>query len=185
MTPDERSFLTAVVRFQTLSNAGTPRADTELNHLARFLAADAPDEAPRPADRRRFRRFATKIVASARRNGVSTPCLVSDLGAGGLRVENLGSAQLRSGHSLVVTIESESATLRIDLPTLVKHVDHAGGWLGLEFSGAPLMLHQRNASRSGRYPRPAVGTSSGAVTRATSETPLAGGSPPVPDDLAA
>ncbi len=183
MTPSERSFLTAVVRFQTLSNAGVPRVNTELNHLERFLAVDAPDAFPAPNDRRRYRRFPTKIAANARRNGDSTPCLVSDLGAGGLRLESIAAGDLSLGDALVVSIESDAATLRIDLPTHVRHVD-AEGWLGLEFSGAPLMLHQRNASRGGCQPSPATGASVQAGRRPTSELPLAL-EDPSPDDLAA
>jgi hypothetical protein len=119
-------------------------------------------------DKRRWRRFDTRIRASARLRGVTSDCTVLDLGAGGLRVQNDARLRVHAGDKMVVCIEGGAAALRIDLPVQVKHVEDDGAAFGVEFLGAPLVLHQRVAAR-----RHAVrgGKSPTAETpRATAET---------------
>lgn len=154
MTPSERACLTAVVRFQTLVNAQTPDSNPELAHLRTFLSSNAPDAWHDRDDRRRWRRFDTKIEASTRIGGITSNCTVLDLGAGGLRVRNDSRLSLVAGDKIVVSVEGGGAALRIDLPAKIRHIESDGGAFGVEFVGAPLMMHQRNAARSGRFKRP-------------------------------
>jgi hypothetical protein len=163
VTPSERACLTAVVRFRALLHARVSPRDSELDHLRRFLAADAPDAFHAADDKRRWRRFDTKIRASARLHGMTSDCTVLDVGAGGLRVKNDSRLTVRAGDKLVVCIEGGAAALRIDLPVQIKHVEDGGVAFGVEFLGAPLVLHQRATSR--KAPRNARAR--------TSETPMA------------
>ena len=169
MTPSERACLTAVVRFQTLVAAQTAASNPELVHLRTFLSSDAPDAWRDADERRRWRRFNTKIEASTRIAGITSTCTVLDLGAGGLRVRNDSRLHVQAGDSIVVSVEGGAASLRIDLPAKIRHIEADNGAFGVEFVGAPLMMHQRNAARSGRFKRPVSGTG----TSGTAEVPMA------------
>ncbi len=151
MTPSERSFLTAVVRFQTLLHAGVSQSDGELWHLRRFLAADAPDAWPEPDDRRQFRRFSMRVEALVRRGDLTFPCTVIDLGGGGLRVRHEARAQLETGEHLILTVQANESAERIDLPVAVRFVAADNAWFGVEFVGAPLtMRHHRRVHHPSR-----------------------------------
>jgi hypothetical protein len=169
VTPSERACLTAVVRYQTLVNARTTAANPELAHLRTFLSSSAPDAWQEADDRRRWRRFDTKIEASTRIGGITSRCTLLDVGAGGLRVRNDARLSLQTGDNLVVSVDAGAASLRIDLPAKIRHVEADGGAFGIEFVGAPLMMHQRNAARSGRFKRPPGGETGSC----TAEVPMA------------
>lgn len=152
VTPSERACLTAVVRYRSLLNTRISGGNPELCHLRRFLSADAPDAWHMRGDKRRWRRFDTRIRATTRMRGVTTECTVLDVGAGGLRLKNDAGLRVNAGDKLVVCIEGGAASVRIDLPVQVRHVEEDGVAFGVEFFGAPLVLHQRVASRQRAVP---------------------------------
>ncbi len=146
MTPSERSFLTAVIRFQTLLHAGARSSDPEFFHLRRFLGSDAPD-AHRPRDdRRAFRRFPAQVAATLRCGAQSVPCTVVDLGGGGIRIRIAQPLDVVVGSSLLLTVQTRPGQERVDLAVQVRCVGPQGTWLGCAFAGAPLTLRQTNTA---------------------------------------
>ncbi len=146
MTPSERSFLTAVVRFQTLLHAGTRTNNPEFYHLSRFLGSDAPDALHAHGDRRQFRRFAAQVPATVRHGARSSPCTVVDLGGGGIRLSLTQEIGVVQGTSLVLVVQTRPGLERVDLAVEVRCVGPGGTWLGCEFIGAPLTLRQTQTS---------------------------------------
>jgi len=142
VTPSERSFLTAVIRFQTLLHAGVRREDPEYYHLRRFLGSDAPDAFQRADDRRSYRRFPAQLPTSIRfgeRTGVGT---VVDLGGGGLRVALPHPLGVRVGEPMLLSVQTRPGLERVDLAVAVRCVGAGGTWLGCAFTGAPLTLRR-------------------------------------------
>jgi hypothetical protein len=137
-----------VIRFRSLLNSRVSEGDVELCHLRRFLGSDAPDAWHMRDDKRRWRRFDTRIRAKARLQGVTSECTVLDVGAGGLRIKNDARLRVRAGDKLVVCIEGSGSSVRIDLPVEIRHVEENGVAFGAEFLGTPLVLHQRVAARA-------------------------------------
>lgn len=119
--------------------------------------------------------MSTRLRAVTRTASVSGPCTVMDIGGGGLRVDNDAGLPIAPGDSLVLSLEGGGDALRIDLPGRVRYVDSSGDWFGVEFAGAPLMMHQRRASQT-----PTRSTS----TAGTAEVPIARALPK-PEDFAA
>lgn len=146
MTPSERSFLTAVVRFQTLLHAGAKTSNPEFYHLSRFLGADAPDAYQESDERRQFRRFAAQVPATVRFGARSSPCTVVDLGGGGIRLSLAQEIGVIVGTSLLLVVQTRPGLERVDLAVEVRCVGPRGTWLGCEFVGAPLTLRQTQTS---------------------------------------
>lgn len=146
VTPSERSFLTAVIRFQTLLHAGARSTDPEFFHLRRFLGSDAPDAHPEAGERRLFRRFAAQVPATIRFGARSATCTVVDLGGGGMRIALSQPIGVVQGSPLLLSVQTRPGLERVDLAVEVRCVGPRGTWLGCEFVGAPLTLRQVTAS---------------------------------------
>lgn len=146
VTPSERSFLTAVIRFQTLLHAGARTTDPEFYHLRRFLGSDAPDALVEAGERRAFRRFAAQVAATVRCGARSARCTVVDLGGGGLRLRLLEPIGAIRGSSMLLSVQTRPGLERVDLAVEVRCVGPGGTWLGCEFVGAPLTLRQASSA---------------------------------------
>ncbi|MCR9161230.1 MAG: PilZ domain-containing protein [Nannocystaceae bacterium] len=142
MTPSERSFLTAVIRFQTLLHAGAAKSDPEFYHLRSFLGSDAPDAIREADDRRTYRRFPAQLGATVRFGARSSTCTVVDLGGGGLRLTVPEPLGVVVGSSLLLSVQTRPSVERVDLALEVRCVGPGATWLGCEFVGAPLTLRQ-------------------------------------------
>ena len=153
MKPSERTFLSAVVRFQTLLHGNGLRRDAELVHLRRFLSSDAPDAVREAGCRRQFRRFALRVPAQLRGGEQDIPCTIVDLGGGGMRLEGRAAAGLRGGEAVVLSVQVEGNGRRLDFPAVVRFVAPGGTWAGMEFSGAPLTVRQHHARAEALGPK--------------------------------
>ena len=146
MTPSERSFLTAVIRFQTLLHAGARLSDPEYYHLRRFLGSDAPDAIHEADERRVYRRFAAQVAATVRFGARTIQGTVVDLGGGGLRIALPQPIGVVQGSPLLLTVQTRPGQERVDLAVEVRCIGPRGTWLGCEFTGAPLTLRQTTAA---------------------------------------
>ena len=146
MTPSERSFLTAVIRFQTLLHAGARASDPEFYHLRRFLGSDAPDAIREADERRTYRRFEAQVPGVVRHGARSTPCTVVDLGGGGLRIALPQPLGVFLGTALLLSVQTRPGQERVDLAVEVRCIGPQGTWLGCEFTGAPLTLRQSSVA---------------------------------------
>lgn len=146
VTPSERSFLTAVIRFQTLLHAGAQASDPEFYHLRSFLGSDAPDAIREADDRRVYRRFPAQLGATVRFGARTSPCTVVDLGGGGLRLTVPHPLGVVVGSPLLLSVQTRPNVERVDLAVEVRCVGPRGTWLGCEFVGAPLTLRQTSAA---------------------------------------
>ncbi|MEM6295496.1 MAG: PilZ domain-containing protein [Myxococcota bacterium] len=142
MTPSERSFLTAVIRFQTLRHAGVPSTDPEFFHLRRFLGSDAPDAYRESDDRRAFRRFPAQVDAQVRCGAHHSRCMITDVGGGGMRLTLDEAMAVTPGTSLLLSVQTQRGAERVDFAVEVRCVGPDGCSLGVEFVGAPLTLRQ-------------------------------------------
>ncbi len=143
MTPSERSFITAVVRFQTLRHAGVPSTDPEFFHLRRFLGSDAPDAFRESDERRAFRRFPAQVGAQVRCGAHHVSCTITDVGGGGMRLLLAESMAVTPGTALLLSVQTRRGAERVDFAIEVRCVGPNGHWLGVEFVGAPLTLRQQ------------------------------------------
>lgn len=144
MTPFEQAFLSAVLRYVSLVHAPRGTDGDELAGLRVLL--EQPDAAP--DDRRRHRRMAVDLAATARGADVQVPARVLDIGAGGLRLRNDGRLPLRTGDRVVVSLSPERSSLRIDLPVEVVRRTGADE-VGVRFCGAPLSLYRSRETGGG------------------------------------
>lgn len=138
--------------------------DIELDQLDVMLRS-SPDMTH--WDRREYRRQAVRLDATIKSDGVSVPCTVTDVGAGGSRVHNHGGLPVEIGDRVTLTLKPLTANLRIDVPASVRSFDPNREFIGLQFRGAPIICHQRRD-----LARPANGR------RRTDETPIARGQLP-------
>ncbi len=136
MTPLQRAFLSTVLRYVALVH-GESDPHGELASLRALL--ESPQA--RRDDRRRWRRLALALPATTRNSDLQAPAEVVDVGAGGLRMKNLGHLRLRPGDRVVVSLLPPQSAVRIDVPCEVVRAA-AGSELGVRFCGRPLTLHR-------------------------------------------
>ena len=153
VSPSERAFLTAVLRYQTIL-ADRDADPGEKQRLERFLgSAEDGDE------RRRHRRLPTRVRATLRTHDVAGPCTVTNVGGGGLRIHNDRGLRVRPGDRAMISLEHGPETVRVDVPIEIRHLDADADGIGARFLGPPLMLRQRkgvqgrSAVRRGRRRR--------------------------------
>ncbi|MBX7084065.1 MAG: PilZ domain-containing protein [Nannocystaceae bacterium] len=136
MTPLQRAFLSTVLRYVALVHGRGDR-DGELASLRALL------ESPQGQrdDRRRWRRLALALPATTRNTDLQAPAQIVDVGAGGMRLDNLGHLRLRPGDRVVVSLLPPPSAVRIDVPCEVVRAG-PGSELGVRFCGRPLTLHR-------------------------------------------
>jgi len=171
VSPNQRAFLTLVLRYQSLIHDGPgDERNAELSKLERILA---PRGTAR-VERRYWRRICTRMRGTIRSGGLASPCIILDFGAGGLRISNEGGLPLQVWRQVVVSLHPGDVGLRIDLPATVCYADPDRDDVGLRFCGPPVMCHHRGTVR----------TASGSTDGRTAEVPIAR-STKGRDDLAA
>ncbi len=142
----EHAFVSAVLRYVSLfygGPAGAGAAAAEIAQLEGVLETpDADAIHAGAAERRRYRRLAVDMPASARDADLQAPARVVDIGAGGLKLRNEGRLRMQTGDRLVVSLLPDDAPVRIDLPVEVMRAG-ADGMVGVRFCGRPLVLHRR------------------------------------------